>query len=593
MAEQARGEAEKLIVYLLDDFYLELEPVGRLDIVAELAKRALDYYGALPAELRTPETNRNRALALVRYGAVLRNQSKLDESQKALSEAVDVLSKLKQAGDASEPTAIGLGIGLMSEGRVANSLGKQAETMQLATQAVDALKPRLDSAPSVPLRRAYGAAMLYLGFAQLNTEQFEAAVKTLEEARETYRSIDSLKLDDLPSAAAYAEASSWQVSALQSLGRNDDAKRVGAEASAVAGQVLERRPGHMAALRSRALIANSLGESEFDTLHLRRALELLDASERDWESIVKIDPTNQIAWNNLGNAMLEKAWVLLRLGRIGESRQQWIAALAVEKQAIPSPMISSMLSIPAANLAALEADTGNREAATAALANYNRLTQLAISAFPADSFPRSAIGEFGVFGQGIFATYSIPIAAADYRTVQTMAEASIKRAESFKPGNPQQEMNKNRGLGATYAVLADALFNLKDYAAADAAIKRALDYHRPVPKRTLQDQRDANDELTLAAVIAARLGHTDEAQQIIDPVLKFHRGLYARSNEDLSQHLQLARALYASALSSPEPTRSRALKEAAGIIDAFPPMVRQLKSTLLTRGYIAEEQRTR
>ncbi len=40
LAEQARGEAEKLVVYLLDDFYLELAPVGRLDIVGELAKRA-------------------------------------------------------------------------------------------------------------------------------------------------------------------------------------------------------------------------------------------------------------------------------------------------------------------------------------------------------------------------------------------------------------------------------------------------------------------------------------------------------------------------------------------------------------------------
>ncbi|HEV2039285.1 MAG TPA: hypothetical protein VGT81_04440, partial [Casimicrobiaceae bacterium] len=80
MAEAARGEAEKLIVYLLDDFYLELEPVGRLDIVAALSKRAVDYYAALPPELRTAETDRNRALALVRYGAALRTQSKLDES---------------------------------------------------------------------------------------------------------------------------------------------------------------------------------------------------------------------------------------------------------------------------------------------------------------------------------------------------------------------------------------------------------------------------------------------------------------------------------------------------------------------------------
>ena len=84
-----------------------------------------------------------------------------------------------------------------------------------------------------------------------------------------------------------------------------------------------------------------------------------------------------------------------------------------------------------------------------------------------------------------------------------------------------------------------------------------------------------------------------EARQIIDPVLKFHRELYARGNEDLSQHLQLARALYASALAAPEPTRSRDLKEAAGIIDAFPPAVRQLKSTTLIRSYIADEQRGR
>src|SRR2546428_7879266 len=117
MAESARGEAEKLIVYLLDDFYLELEPVGRLDIVVGLSKRAVDYYAALPPELRSPETDRNRALALVRYGAALRTQSKLDEAGKALSEAVDVLGKLRQGGDQSEATAIGLGLGVTSEAR--------------------------------------------------------------------------------------------------------------------------------------------------------------------------------------------------------------------------------------------------------------------------------------------------------------------------------------------------------------------------------------------------------------------------------------------------------------------------------------------
>ena len=52
---------------------------------ADLPKRAIDYYNALPPELRTPQTERNRALALVRYGSVLRTQSKLDEGSKAMT----------------------------------------------------------------------------------------------------------------------------------------------------------------------------------------------------------------------------------------------------------------------------------------------------------------------------------------------------------------------------------------------------------------------------------------------------------------------------------------------------------------------------
>ena len=67
-ANAMRSEAEKLVVYLIDDFYLELAPVGRLDTLADLSKRALDYYANLPPTLRTAETERNRALAQVRYG---------------------------------------------------------------------------------------------------------------------------------------------------------------------------------------------------------------------------------------------------------------------------------------------------------------------------------------------------------------------------------------------------------------------------------------------------------------------------------------------------------------------------------------------
>src|SRR4029078_7655958 len=122
-------------------------------------------------------------------------------------------------------------------------------------------------------------------------------VKTLEEARDTYRSIDGLKLDDLPSAVSYAEASGWQIAALQSLGRLDDVRRVGEDAFKVTGQVLEKRPGNMSALRARALISDSMAGTEGFYLHVRKAVTLADQGARDWEAIVALDPTNQIAWN--------------------------------------------------------------------------------------------------------------------------------------------------------------------------------------------------------------------------------------------------------------------------------------------------------
>ncbi len=600
MAESARGEAEKLIVYLLDDFYLELEPVGRLDIVAALSKRAVDYYAALPPELRTAETDRNRALALVRYGAALRTQSRLDESQKALTEAVDILAKLRNEGDRSEATAIGLGLGLISEARVSGSQNRRPEERELAKQGVDVLKPLMAApTPSIPLRRAYGLAMTYFGFTQLNNNQEEAAVKTLDESREAYRSIDGLKLDDLPSAVAYAEATAWQMNALQSLGRYDQARQVGEDAMKVAGQVLEKRPGHMSALRARALIADTLSATEGFDLHTRKALALAEQGARDWEAILKLDPSNQIAWNNLVNARMGAGFWSLSLGNIREAQEQWRAALDVERNVKEAAFIRVVLSLAAGYSTLLEADLGNRQAAEAALATNRRLIDLAIRGLPPESFGRSYLPEFlGYYGYpttGIgYGAYALPLAAGDYGTVRKEARASARRLEQIKNVTPQQELERNRPLEVAYRTAAEASYRLKDYAAADLDIKQALEIRKTIPTRTLAEERDAGNQLMLAATIAARMERYAEAQQIIEPVLKLHRGLYARGkdNEDLSQRVELAQALYVSALAAPGRKTSQ-LTEAAAIMDSLPPPMRRLHSVTVWRDRIAEEQKKR
>ena len=591
MADASRGEAEKLIVYLLDDFYLELEPVGRLDIVGDLSKRALDYYDALPPELRTAETNRNRALALVRYGIVLRTQSRLDESDKALSEAVGVLGKMRTEGDPSEATAIGLGVGLMGKARLADSRNQPTESGQMALQAVDVFKPLMAApAPTVALRRAYGLGMNFLGYWQMAYDQEEAGVKTLEGAREVQRSIDDLKIGDLPSAAAYAEATGWLVSALQSLGRHEEARRIGDEGLAVAGQVLEKRPGHMGAIRARALMEGSLGDSELDSLHVAKALALIEAQARDWEAIVKIDPSNQIALNNMIGAKDNAGQALYRMGRLPESLEARRAALTLERQAKAAGPALRNLFFASGGLANLEADLGNRPASEAARKASLAFGTMATRDLPPEAFPRFLFAEWSQ----LFFGYALSVAAADYENVRGLALASIQRIENFMPKDASQELWKNRLSTYTHLTLADALYNMREYDAASREIRATIDFRKRLPKRTLQDERDASDELILAAMIAARQGNFTEAQRIIEPVLKFHRGLHARGkgNDDLTQHVQLAQALYASALAA-EGRKASQLGEAGAILDGLPSAMRGRISIALWRNRIAEEQKVR
>ena len=441
--------------------------------------------------------------------------------------------------------------------------------------------------------------MTYLGFSQGNTEEEEASVATLEEARKAYRGIDDLKLNDLPSAVAYAEASAWQMAALQTLGRLDKVREVGNDAMKVTGQVLEKRPGHMSALRARALIGESLSATEGFDLHLRKALALSQQEVRDWEAIVALDPSNQIAWNNLVSARLGAGFWSLGLGDIGGAEEQWRAGLGVEQHVNRSAMIGTTLSLAAGYLAMLESDLGNAQAAEAALAANRRLIDMAVRGLPPDSFARGFLPEFlGYYGYpttGLgYGFYGPPLAARDYETLRKEARASVRRLEQIKNATPEQELRKNRSLEVAYRTAAEASYRIGDYAAADADIKKALAIRRGIPTRTLAEERDAADQLMLAALIAARLQRQAEAQQIIEPVLKLHRGLYERGkdNDDLTQRVQFAHALYVSAIAAPG-QKSAQLTQAAALIDGLPPQMRRQLSIAFLRGQIAEEQKAR
>ena len=189
MAEAARGEAEKLVVYLLDDFHLELAPVGRLDIVGELAKRALDYYNALPPALRTPQTERNRALALVRYGSVLRTQARLADGQQGdrrgrAGPGHDARRGRPVGDDGDRPRA---GAEHAGAPRVERRTTTRPRSRSAPGRSRRSARWRRRRTPRSRLRRAYGEVLNMHGFLLMRNRQREPAIAALDEARAAFR----------------------------------------------------------------------------------------------------------------------------------------------------------------------------------------------------------------------------------------------------------------------------------------------------------------------------------------------------------------------------------------------------------------------
>ena len=213
-ANQARGQAEQLLGYLSDDFARELASFGRLDVVAELAKRQLDYFKALPPGLKNRDTSRNGALAMVQYARSMRALGKIPEARRAADEGVQILQKLRRDGDASERTVTALALGTEVQAIVLKNEGSP-DSLPTAERAVAILKPVATAAhASFAARRAYIEVLQRLGFEQLRAFRPEEGLATFKLVMSQADALGAHDLTHMDISAAYAEAGGWQIEGL-------------------------------------------------------------------------------------------------------------------------------------------------------------------------------------------------------------------------------------------------------------------------------------------------------------------------------------------------------------------------------------------
>ena len=583
LAEQARGQAEQLLGYLSDDFSRELESFGRLDVVGELAKRQVDYFKALPAELKGPETSLNGALAMVHYGRALRGLGNVDAAGPVADEAVKILEQLRQSGDKSEATIIALAQGLLVQMNVYDSR-QDPRALPTIERSAALLQP-VAEAPKASLtaRRAYVELLDRLGYRQLRSSQLREAVATLDKCKRLANGAGAQDLSSPDMAAEYATCSAWQTEAYTQLGQSEDGLRVGRDGAALAERVVKLRPNYLLALRANNLVNSDIADLLGDQMRNREALVYARRGAESSRQLLQLDPKNAIVANNASVDYGRLGTSEWSSGHLKEGLATYRTGIALFEPARHAGTTFTIGSIfNAAYMAIDYAEIGEWDLAREQFAEADRDLDWIRKSEPATS-PRL------VFAQCLrnFGVGHATLRHGDPATASQLAHACLSGLATLKVSAPEEVTLRYRSTFFHSELLGEAEYARGDFAAAERALREAVAAHARLPFRALNDRRDEAEVSTYLAMSLARLGKAAEAQQAIAPTLTFARELGARNHEDEWQHLELAAALYAAALTDSS-SREAKLNEASALIAALPASMQETASARLWRTRIRE-----
>jgi hypothetical protein len=584
-AQQSRANAEQLLGYLSDDFGRELESFGQLDVLSEFSQRQIEYFDALPPALRGTDTVRNAALAMVMHSRAKRALGKLDVAGEDADEAVQLLTRLRDGGDKSEATSIALALAYAAQGRVLESRADPAdlETNQRGLALLEPLVKRPDA--SVAARRAYVEVGFRIGFEQGAADHSEDAVATEREVMRIAANLGAHELRDLDMGAYYAEAGSWMVSALENLGRYDEARRVGDDCLNVAEGVLQRRPGYRLALHAEQILTSGLMQVAQDELNPQEALRAGLRQEQVSLTLLKLDPGNIVSINNLASAEGQLWYALWSAGRLHEALPYRTKQLqAAERAAAGGTTFHFNHAAAVAQRTFTQAALGDDAGARATIAGGRPFLEKLRASEPEGSTAVAIIDAEYKVVEGYAAFERDDLAAA-----LRLAGEARRQLEAVTPQAAAQKVAKSLILHYAYDGEGEAQYLSGDFAAAEHAEADAIELRRQLGVDAMDDRRRLNVVLIWEAMAQARQDQASEAARTIAPVVKFERELAAKNHGDQWVALDLASALYAQALAEPA-RRAALLTEAAALINGLAPELKPLHDTLQWRARIRAAQ---
>lgn len=585
LAVESRAGAEKLVGYLLDDFYAELAPIGRLDMIGELAKRANGYYQELPAAMRTAETDANHARALVRLGDVQSKESKTAEADRTFVRAIALLEPIIAGGKAGETVRLVLADALLGRGEVALADGNFIVAIQLFGRSAAMAQPlALAPGASQAARLSYARARTRVGYIKMRADSdMDGSVIELNAARAVINN-SAERQASIPLMIAYLKAGQWLQ---ETMVRGEATDYAGAEVLAQdllsgIGRVLQQRPNHLQAQSMRDAVQFMRGFFAIQQRKAGLALTIFTEAVTMQRETVRADPGNKFAVDALAIDLGWRGVVLANLGRPQDAAQSIEEVWRLYRDKPPSAYQATNLSGYAYVMATIHAQLGESAKLEQMVGRFRGFAQLQKSGKDSKQVRRMAL-----------MLDASELEWADIAGDTAATQARLRRLRLASEGLLAETQGSNQAMIEAQFVLLSAhraaahlAYAAGDYAQAEAESGQALKIYSP----SMTDVTTRAVFRMEHALALARLRRLPEARVLLKLALDEQRAQIAAGADDQMLSLELAQSLYVSALTQPAAGGAE-LREAATLLARLPAAMQNYRTVRLWRGRVADEIR--
>lgn len=307
-AREQRAEADGLIEYMLTDLREQLEPVGRLEVLDGVGRRAMDYYARQKLEDLSDSELGRRARATLLVAEVQNERGNNEAALPAFREAARSTRAILDRNPDDPEAMYNHGQSLFWVGYVAWQHGKIPDARR-ALEGYANLSRRLAARDrgNLEWQQEEAYSLSNLGSLAYQQGQLEEALKYFRQSAASLSAISKAEGHPAEREIEIADAYSWISSTHQNLGRFRDALAERKKELAIFDAQLAKDPQNNSARRQSIGALAAFGSVSALLGDKASAAAALDRSIAEGEAQLRIDPGNTSILDWTRGALRERA----------------------------------------------------------------------------------------------------------------------------------------------------------------------------------------------------------------------------------------------------------------------------------------------